>query len=270
MQAVQGQQGKQAAQREQQELAGQGRHQLVAGAFCIEQGAQLPVAAGQGDQFQALCLFCRSNRRDDAASLLQIIGTRYHAVTEQIFEQPVVLALVLLAQPAAQRTGAHAQYSVTVVRLTQQQVERAAVLCTEGEVIGRRAAALLLVANEAEVARLAGAVGQQLPVGIEPGHAVDGREDAAQCRDQFAAVASARRAALQHRLARLRLEAHVQTQVLGQLGAVTLAQLLLTIEQLAVFLSQLPGQQSQHRQHQHHQGTAQCCARLARGGGRQG
>src|SRR5690606_14062559 len=265
------QQGKQAAQREQQKLAGQGRHQLVADAVTVEQCAQSPVTAGQGNQFQALRLLRCGNRSDAFYSLLQIIGADDHSLAQQVFEQPAVFALMLLAQPVAQRIGTHAQDALTAVGLAQQQVESSAIRCAEGEVIGFRAAALLQVANEAQVTRFAGAVGQQLPVGIEPGHAAERWKYAAQSLQHVAAGAPVLGGVLQHCLASLRLETHVQAQVPGQLAGITPAQLLLIVEQLVILLRQLPGQHPQDRQNQRYQCAPQRystsrCARFARRG----
>ena len=135
LQAIERQQCEQAAENEQQKFTGQRWHQPVAGAFSVEQGAQLPVATGQGECLQTVRLFCGGNRGGAEAFSWRVVSACNDPLAQSVLEQPLMFATLLITQPVVQYLGLQAQHVMTVVGLAQQQVQRAAFTGAEGVVI---------------------------------------------------------------------------------------------------------------------------------------
>ncbi|MCY1525918.1 hypothetical protein D9M68_609190 [compost metagenome] len=228
----------------------------------VEQRAQLPVTAAQRSQQDALRQVFGGYRREDRTVWRRISLAGDYPLRQPVFQQPLMLALVVLLQPAAQRLRGQAQGPVTTgcaaLGLTQQQVDLPAVARAEGVAISLAVIALEQARQVQRIVRSGIAVGDYAATRAEPGEAAQGREHRAQVAQcGFAGFGGWRLNGVlpEHRQAGARLEIHAQGEVVGQLRTECMIELALIVLQLARLQLQLPQQQRQHTQHQGDQGA---------------
>ncbi|MCY1530617.1 hypothetical protein D9M68_658110 [compost metagenome] len=183
----------------------------------VEQGAQLPVAAFERRQENALLRIvcaCRLQGRAVARKAALLAGNR--ALHLAVFQLPAIAALVVFVQPAAQCLGSQTQDPVAARAaafvLTQQQVDQSAIVGAERIVIRRTVAALDQAGQVAAVIRPGLGVCQDIAARVERGQAAQAGKDPAQAVLQFLVELTLawRRAAVlaQYRHAGLSLQLH--------------------------------------------------------------
>ncbi len=240
----------------QQAFADQRRQQFLEHLALVEQAAQLPVAVGQRRDQYAVGFIIRLQYR---RTRTDVVVAADDTVVLAVLDDPGWAEFLPgLARQTLEQTRVQAQRPVAVglaAGLTQQQVHHRTVIVV-GEVIGLGpVAAPDQLAEVLGVVAVGGAVGDEIALGVEQGKALDGRQGQTQFVEQLPLLLGGL-GFLENRQqvgCDLRIELHVQADVIGQLGAVVDAVLALDLAGLLELVDQLPEQHREHEQHQNRQ-----------------
>ncbi|MNP63780.1 hypothetical protein D3C76_1592180 [compost metagenome] len=75
----------------------------------VVEGADLPIAVVQGRDEDGLPLLLGRQRHDDGTGAARLAALYQDALEEVVFQQPAVVAVLLLEQPGADGLGVQAQ-----------------------------------------------------------------------------------------------------------------------------------------------------------------